>query len=57
MVSDEARVAAVARGDGHALEVLCRRWERPLHRLIWRQTGGRDVDDLLKQSSDQKRAA
>lgn len=50
MVSDEALVAAVARGDGDALEVLCRRWESPLHRLIWRQTGGRDVDDLRQET-------
>lgn len=50
MLSDEALVAAVARGDGHALEVLCRRWEGPLHRLIWRQTGGRDVDDLHQET-------
>lgn len=50
MLSDEALVMAVARGDGHALETLCRRWERPLHRLIWRQTGGRDVDDLYQES-------
>lgn len=50
MLSDEALVAAVARGDEHALEVLCRRWESPLHRLIWRQTGGRDVDDLHQET-------
>ena len=50
MLSDETLVAAVARGDAHALEVLCRRWESSLHRLIWRQTGGRDVDDLHQET-------
>jgi RNA polymerase sigma factor (sigma-70 family) len=50
MLSDEALMAAVARGDGHAFEVLCRRWEGPLHRLIWRQTGGRDADDLHQET-------
>jgi len=50
MLSDETLVVAVARGDGHALEVLCRRWESSLHRLIWRQTAGRDVDDLHQET-------
>jgi RNA polymerase sigma factor (sigma-70 family) len=50
MLSDEELMAAVAQGDGSALEALCRRWERSLHRFIWRQTGGRDVDDLHQET-------
>jgi RNA polymerase sigma-70 factor (ECF subfamily) len=48
--SDEDHVAAVAGGDGRALEELCRRYERPLHHFIHRHTGGRDVDDLHQET-------
>jgi RNA polymerase sigma-70 factor (ECF subfamily) len=50
MQADEDLVCAVAAGDGTALGELCRRYERPLYRLLWRQTGGRDVDDLYQET-------
>jgi RNA polymerase sigma-70 factor (ECF subfamily) len=50
MASDEELMAAVAGGDEDALAVLYRRWERPLHALLTRYTGGRDVDDLVQES-------
>ena len=48
--SDEDLVTGVARGDARALELLCRRWERPLYSFLSRQTGGRDVDDLFQDT-------
>ena len=50
MEADETLMAAVAAGDGAALAELCRRWEHPLFRLLARQTGGRDVDDLYQET-------
>ena len=50
MAADEALVAAVADGDGRALEELCRRWERPLFQFIHRHTGGRDAEDLYQET-------
>ena len=50
MEADETLMVAVAAGDGAALAELCRRWERPLFRLLARQTGGRDVDDLYQET-------
>jgi len=50
MEADETLMAAVALGDGTALAELCRRWEQPLFRLLARQTGGRDVDDLYQET-------
>src|SRR5438874_8198439 len=50
MATDEDLIGAVATGDGRALEELCRRYERPLHRFIFRHTGGRDVDDLYQDT-------
>jgi RNA polymerase sigma-70 factor, ECF subfamily len=50
MAADEALIAAVADGDGRALEELCRRWERPLFQFIHRHTGGRDVEDLYQET-------
>ncbi len=50
MPSDEELAVAVAAGDGRALEELCRRYERPLHAFLFRQTGGRDVDDLYQET-------
>jgi len=47
---DEMLMAAVAAGDGSALAELCGRWEQPLFRLLARQTGGRDVDDLYQET-------
>lgn len=48
--SDEALMQRVAQGDQRALEILCARWERRLHGLLWRQTGGRDVEDLHQET-------
>jgi RNA polymerase sigma-70 factor (ECF subfamily) len=50
MAADEALIAAVAAGDRHALEELCRRWDRPLFQFIHRHTGGRDVEDLHQET-------
>jgi RNA polymerase sigma-70 factor (ECF subfamily) len=50
MASDEELAAALAAGDGRALEELCRRYERPLHAFLFRHTGGRDVDDLYQET-------
>src|SRR5437867_4229707 len=50
MPTDEELIAAVAGGDGRALEVLCRRYERPLYQFIHRHTGGRDVEDLHQET-------
>jgi len=50
MEADETLMVAVAAGDGAALAELCRRWEQPLFRLLSRQTGGRDVDDLYQET-------
>ena len=50
MATDESLIVAVAAGDEHALEELCRRYERPLHRFVGRYTGGRDVEDLYQET-------
>jgi RNA polymerase sigma-70 factor (ECF subfamily) len=50
MATDEDLMAAVAAGDGRALEELCRRYERPLYQFLFRHTGGRDVDDLYQDT-------
>jgi RNA polymerase sigma-70 factor (ECF subfamily) len=50
MPTDEDLIAAVASGDGRALETLCRRYERPLYQFIHRHTGGRDVEDLHQET-------
>ena len=50
MPSDEALMGQGATGDASALETLCRRYEHPLHRFLWRQLGGRDVDDLYQET-------
>jgi RNA polymerase sigma-70 factor (ECF subfamily) len=50
MATDETLIAAVAGGDEHALEQLCLRYERPLHRFVSRYTGGNDVDDLYQDT-------
>ncbi len=50
MATDEELVTAVAGGDARALEELCRRWQRPLHHLLYRHTLGRDVEDLYQET-------
>jgi RNA polymerase sigma-70 factor (ECF subfamily) len=50
MATDEDLMAAVAAGDGRALEELCRRYERPLYQFLFRHTGGRDIDDLYQDT-------
>jgi RNA polymerase sigma-70 factor (ECF subfamily) len=50
MATDEELVAAVAGGDERALGELCTRYERALHRFIYRHTGGRDVEDLYQET-------
>ena len=50
MATDEDLMTAVASGDGRALAELCGRYERGLHRFIFRHTGGRDVDDLYQET-------
>jgi len=50
MPTDEVLVAQVAAGDEAALRALMRRWERPLAHVIYRHTGGRDVEDLYQDT-------
>jgi RNA polymerase sigma-70 factor (ECF subfamily) len=50
MASDEQLITAVAAGDEDALALLYRRYDRPLHALLGRYTGGRDVDDLAQET-------
>lgn len=50
MQTDEALARHVADGDEHALRELLRRYEQPLARFLYRQTGGRDVDDLYQET-------
>jgi RNA polymerase sigma-70 factor (ECF subfamily) len=50
MERDEELVGRVAEGNEPALAELLRRHERPLSRFLFRQTGGRDVDDLYKET-------
>src|SRR5262245_35550829 len=50
MPSDEDLMGRVATGDAPAFETLCRRYERPLHQFLWRQLGGRDVDDVHQET-------
>ncbi len=50
METDEALVGRVADGDEMALQILLRRYERPLSSFIYRHTGGRDVEDLYQET-------
>ena len=50
METDEALVGRVADGDEMALQLLLRRYERPLSSFIYRHTGGRDVEDLYQET-------
>ncbi len=43
-------IAEVARGGEAALEELLQRYQRPLSAFLWRQTGGRDVEDLYQET-------
>jgi RNA polymerase sigma factor (sigma-70 family) len=50
MPSDEDLMRRVATGDTHAFETLCRRYETPLHRFLWRHLDGRDVEDVHQET-------
>jgi RNA polymerase sigma-70 factor (ECF subfamily) len=50
MATDEDLVARLAAGHQPALEELLRRWDRPLHAFVARQTGGSDVEDLRQET-------
>jgi RNA polymerase sigma-70 factor (ECF subfamily) len=50
MATDEALIAAVGGGSEEALEVLCKRYERPLYGFLARHGGGRDVEDLYQET-------
>ena len=43
-------MALVAKGNAGALETLCHRYERPLYQFLWRQLGGRDVEDVHQET-------
>lgn len=50
MTSDGELIAAVAAGDGHALDGLYRRYERPLYQFLFRHGGARDVEDRFQET-------
>src|SRR6266403_3031261 len=50
MASDAELIAAVAAGDGHALDGLYRRYERPLYQFLFRHGGARDVEDRVQET-------
>jgi RNA polymerase sigma-70 factor (ECF subfamily) len=50
METDEELVGRIAEGNEAALAELLRRHERPLSRFLFRQTGGRDVEDLYQET-------
>jgi RNA polymerase sigma-70 factor (ECF subfamily) len=50
MQTDEVLAARLADGDEPALRELLRRYERPLASFLYRQTGGRDVEDLYQET-------
>lgn len=50
MPTDEELVGRVADGDEHAVAELLRRYERGLSAFLYRQTGGRDVEDLYQET-------
>jgi RNA polymerase sigma-70 factor (ECF subfamily) len=47
---DEDLVERVAQGETGALDVLLRRYERPLNAFLHRRTGGLDVEDLYQET-------
>jgi RNA polymerase sigma-70 factor, ECF subfamily len=50
MATDEELIGYLAAGDEAALAELLRRYERPLAHFIYRQTQGRDVEDLYQET-------
>lgn len=50
MPADEDLVARLASGEETALRVLLSRYERPLANFLYRNTGGRDVEDLYQET-------
>lgn len=50
MASDEELVGRLAGGSEAALAELLHRYERPLLHFLWRQTGGREVEDLYQET-------
>jgi RNA polymerase sigma-70 factor, ECF subfamily len=50
MERDEELAGRIAAGDEAALAELLRRYERPLSHFLFRQTGGRDVEDLYQET-------
>ena len=50
MQTDEALAERLATGDEIALRELLRRYEGPLAAFLYRQTGGRDVEDLYQET-------
>jgi len=50
MASDEELVRRLAQGSEEALAQLMGRFERPLANFLFRQTGGRDVEDLYQET-------
>lgn len=50
MATDEELVGQLANGEESALRELLRRYERPLASFIYRQTAGRDVEDLFQDT-------
>jgi RNA polymerase sigma-70 factor, ECF subfamily len=50
MPSDEELAVRLAAGDDGALAELLRRYERRLSRFLYRQTAGRDVEDLYQET-------
>jgi RNA polymerase sigma-70 factor (ECF subfamily) len=50
MPTDEELVGSLAAGDEAALRTLLARYERPLSSFLYRNTGGRDVEDLYQET-------
>jgi RNA polymerase sigma-70 factor (ECF subfamily) len=50
MPTDEELVGRLAEGHEPALRELLGRYERPLSSFLYRQTGGRDVEDLYQET-------
>src|SRR6185369_5164089 len=50
MSTDAQLMRAIAAGDGHALDALYRRYERPLYQFLFRHGGPRDVDDRVQET-------
>lgn len=50
MPTDEELVGRLVAGDEAALRELLSRYERPLSSFLYRNTGGRDVEDLYQET-------